>query len=131
MLEHLVQSDDESVENVLKSVNMRDIVYWIADSWEEIQPITVNKSWLKFLPKLVTSIEKLNDCDGENIVLEDLVKELPGCENSNADDVKEWLNSDEMLEITESTIVEMIEDEEECNDTEENDSLPFEKKNLS
>lgn len=126
LLEHLVKSDDESVQNVLKSVNMRNIVYWISDSWEEIESTTINKSWFKFLPKVVTAIDDLNGDDGENIALKDLMKEVPGCENCNADDVKEWLNSDEMLEITESTIVEMIEDEEECNNTEEND-LPLKK----
>ncbi|XP_071035279.1 jerky protein homolog-like [Parasteatoda tepidariorum] len=39
LLQHLVQSDDESVADVL-----RDVVYWIADSWEEVQPTTVIKS---------------------------------------------------------------------------------------
>lgn len=106
---------------------MRDVVYWIADFWEEVQPMTVIKSWTKFLPELVTPIEKINDDDSETIVLKDLVKELPGCENSNAVDLNEWLNSDDKLEITDSNIIEMMEDEEEY-EKEENDSPLSEKK---
>lgn len=59
------------------------------------------------------------------IKIQGLVKEVLGCGNCNADDAKELLNSDEMLEIAELTIVEMIEDEVESNDTEENYFLPF------
>lgn len=36
------------------------------------------------------------------------MEEVPSCENCSADNVKEWLNSDEMKEITELTIVEMV-----------------------
>lgn len=129
LLQHLVQSDDESVADVLRNVSLRDVVYWIADSWEEVQPTTVIKSWTKFVPELVTPIEKINDDDSETIVLKDLVKELPGCENSNAVDLNEWLNSDDKLEITDSSIIEMMEDEEEY-ETEENDSPLSEKKYL-
>lgn len=45
------------------------------------------------------------------------MKEVVCYENCNADDFKEWQNSDEILKITESTTLEMIEDEEECNYT--------------
>lgn len=41
-LEYLVQSDDESIENVWISVNMRDTIYLIADYREEIQSATLN-----------------------------------------------------------------------------------------
>nr|XP_042911148.1 jerky protein homolog-like [Parasteatoda tepidariorum] len=121
------QSDDESVADVLRNVSLRDVVYWIADSWEEVQPTTVIKSWTKFLPELVTPIEKINDDDSETIALKDLMKKLPGCENSNAVNLNEWLNSDDKLEITDSSIIEMTEDEEEY-ETEINDSSLSEKK---
>lgn len=64
---------------------------------------------------MITSIWNPSDDDGENIVSKDLVKEVPGCENYNADNVKEWLISDKMIKITKFTVVELIEDEKECN----------------
>lgn len=70
--------------------------------------------------------ENLNDNDGENIFYKVLMKEVLGCRNCDADDIKELLNNDEMVEITELIIVKMIEDDKECNDTEENYSLPLE-----
>lgn len=51
---------------------------------------------MKFSLKVATSIENLNDVDCENNVSKDLAKEVTDCENCNANDVSEWLNSDEI-----------------------------------
>lgn len=67
LLEHSAQSDDKIIESRLKSVNMRNTVYWIADSCKEIEFKTLNKSCLKFLPKLASSIKNLNHGNGETL----------------------------------------------------------------
>jgi len=38
----------------MKSLNIKDAIYTIADSWEELKPDTLRKSWCKIWPEVMT-----------------------------------------------------------------------------
>ncbi|GBM51017.1 hypothetical protein AVEN_199780-1 [Araneus ventricosus] len=46
--------------------------------------------------------------DEDDLPLFNLIKKIPGCENTDVTVVEKWLNSDEQLEFTDAAIVEII-----------------------
>ena len=52
LLRGLIIADDRgsSIIDYLKSINMKNVVEILAESWDEIQALTLRKSWRKILP---------------------------------------------------------------------------------
>lgn len=82
------------VHQFLKSVNMKDVVELIAESWNEIEASTLRKSWQKIIPFQAQEqsgrdyVEEVEDEEG----FIDSLHEL-GC-NLKREDIHSWLNSD-------------------------------------
>lgn len=119
LLQSLLQATEGevTVSDFLKKITMKDVVYWIASSWDEVRADTVNKSWNKILKKGPTESEQ--DDPDDNLPLAELIKKLPGCENTDISEVTEWLNSDEQQEVTDTAIVEMLSEPTEVSDDED------------
>lgn len=119
LLQSLLQATEgeNTIMDFLKTVNVKDVVYWLADSWNEVKQETLNKSWNKILK---TPEETENDSDDEdNLPLSHLIRKLPGCENSNETEVTDWINNDEQHEITDAAIIEMVNEPAEENEEDE------------
>lgn len=95
---------------------MKDVIYWVAEAWDNVKSETLKKSWRKLLQKNFdenNKNEKNEDSDtpsqeNENEQLLDLVRQLPGCEDANDNEVEEWLNQDDQYELTDNAIVECV-----------------------
>lgn len=118
LLQRLLQTTEGegTIVEFLKNTTMKDVVYWVAESWDDIKTETLKKSWNKILKKENNSC---NTTDEHDLVLARLIRKLPGREQSNENDVSEWLNSDEQFEVTDDSIVEMLNEAAEENSDED------------
>lgn len=129
LLQSILHSDDnESVIDALKKVNVKDVTYWISESWNEIKPETISKSWRKILqetpevrPDAPTDVYE----DEDDVPLSNLIRRLPGCEMAQHDAISEWMNEDEQLEVTDETIVDMVNNTQQCEDENETEAVPL------
>lgn len=117
-LSNLTNSLDEgnNFTETLRKINMKDVMFWIAECWNNIPPDTLPRSW-----KILLSNEERQDIANEHLNndLTDLLKKIPGCEDADNNDITEWMRYDEQYELTDSDIITMVnvpevEDSEEC-----------------
>lgn len=98
------RNETVSVQEAVKSINMKDVLYWSAQSWDKVKSSTLQKCWNKLYDGIFVSGETESD---ENLL--DLLTEIPGCEAIDNNDVSEWVNSDDLeLEYTDDDIVDMV-----------------------
>lgn len=107
----LATEGEESVIGFLKTVTVKDVIYWVAESWNDITPETVAKCWHLLLQNYDKCTTKSDDEDEDNMPLVRLIRKLPGCENADTQEINEWLASDEQSEVTDENIIEMVNEE--------------------
>lgn len=116
LLTHILHQDDESLVDVLKRVNLKDVIYWLGEAWAEITTETLQKSWTKILKSsgepgnLVIDRDNTNN-DEDNRVLLELISDIPGCGQDSVNDLKEWLVSDDSEELSDEMVVELVNQE--------------------
>lgn len=118
----LFQCDEnESVKGSLKKINMKHVLYWCAESWNDVKPSTLEKSWNKIFDALV--LEEASDLEDESLT--EMLKNIPGCEDINVIEADEWVNSDERQELTDEDIVQVAMgiEENEDGDTSDDDAV--------
>lgn len=84
--------DGTGIIDNLKKVNLTEVIYSIAQLSEEIEPQTLAISWRKLLSE-DENIQKMVQ-DNYNELLP-LLKQIPGCERVNDDDIQEWMEKDQ------------------------------------
>lgn len=92
--------ENTSVIDLLKKVNIKVLVYMIAESWSELPETTLVKSWRKILPSSQAAEEEVVSTDTE-ISTDDFLstfKALEGCQDVDAEDVEQWLAVDKDLQ---------------------------------
>lgn len=98
------ESSNKSLTDALKSINMKNVIYWCAQSWEKITSVTLQKSWNKLYEGLIS---EENGEDNDN--LQQMVQQIPGCEDIVQSDLNEWLQSDDAeLDLTDQDIVDAV-----------------------
>lgn len=119
----LISNIDEgnNMKDSLKKIDILDVVNWISQSWEEVEPVTLVRSWRKLLDHKADNydppIEDDNPSeDSDNNELVQLLHGVSGCEDISSEEVNEWVNSDETEELTDSDIIEMVTNSEENED---------------
>lgn len=108
LLSTLIQEIEDGHDLImkLKSINLKDVAYWVASAWTDVRAETIAKSWHKLLgDDEVIGENVLDDCH-QNIM--PLVQRFPGCEDASLDDVGNWLSADDQYEITDSEIVALV-----------------------
>ncbi|GFR09827.1 jerky protein homolog-like [Trichonephila clavata] len=99
LLSSLLSANDDGqglVQN-LKKISLLDVVGWIADAWNELESLTLVRSWTTFLdPK---GNEFVGHEDAENVNLLDLLKKVPGCAEADENDVEQWFQNDNEQDI--------------------------------
>lgn len=95
LLSSLISSMDmnnQDLISVLKKIDLLDVIGWIADSWKELEPMTLVRSWRKLLDH--SGNEFSEDTQIESIDLIDVMKKVPGCEETSHNDVRIWMEED-------------------------------------
>lgn len=128
-----LEADNLDLLKVLKSVNMKDVVYMSAKAYDEIPPSTFVKSWKKLWPNIEDKIDQanttadepnnilVNEPDDNAALLHDL-RQLPNCGPIVEEDVLEWINSEKELHnevLNDDEIAECVirQENEKDNDT--------------
>lgn len=90
-LRNLIEDEAIPLVDKIKQTNIKDVVYWAAESWEKVTVHMLRKSWTKLWPSLEFE-DNGPEHDGENLL--QLVQTIPGCEDADAEDVNEWMGAD-------------------------------------
>ncbi|GBN55580.1 hypothetical protein AVEN_94508-1 [Araneus ventricosus] len=85
----LYQCSSDYVQQLIKNVTIKDIIYWVSESWDKVTQNYLVKSWKKLWPSLADS-SKVEQ--GRAIL--PLIKCIPGCEDATEHTVTEWLSCD-------------------------------------
>ena len=72
----------------MKGLTIKDAVYWVSQTWEDVSPITVNKSWKKLIP----SGDADNSSDAKEVASSDVFMDLFQ-ELGYSTDNESWQNS--------------------------------------
>ncbi|XP_014276200.1 jerky protein homolog-like [Halyomorpha halys] len=111
LLESLLNEskDSKSLDEVLKRINLKDVIYCLAEAWDNLKEFTLEKSWSKVIEDSVSEIPSENTIDEiSSEEMNSLIKKFPGYENVDNSEVVEWLNSDTHYELTDQEIVEVV-----------------------
>ncbi|XP_046492917.1 jerky protein homolog-like [Neodiprion pinetum] len=103
-------SKGSSLLDSLKSVSIKEVIFWIADSWNKVLPDTLRKSWSTLWPLDSTSqsegtpsSDESSDTAGGTEILDEfceVMKNHGGLSNVNGDDIRSWFHSDNTLNPT-------------------------------
>ena len=105
----------------LKKIDLLDVVGWISESWDEVQPVSLLRSWRKLLDHGGNEFQECRK-ETENCELVDLLKKIPGCEEATDGDVGEWMGRDENGKLLgDSEIVTVMREIEEKDEEESED----------
>ncbi|KYN04682.1 Jerky-like protein [Cyphomyrmex costatus] len=107
------QTRNIDVITYLKSVTIKDAIYWISDAWDEVTTSTIFKCWKNILPKEFFENNNNSSLLESNAEIINYFHQINNYENINEEDVEEWIvRSDDIFpeipsnkEILESVIV--------------------------
>ncbi|GFW24404.1 jerky protein homolog-like [Trichonephila clavipes] len=85
----LLQPMDQGVLQKLKQIY--HVVYWSAESWENVTDQSLIKSWKKLWPTLEYAE---NQPENDVTSLLQLVQTIPSCEKAGERDINEWMKED-------------------------------------
>lgn len=84
----------EELTAKLKKIDLLDVIGWVSQSWIELETITLIRSWRKLLDHAGNDLSRDDGINSENSDLIELMKKIPGCEESSSNDVNEWMDLD-------------------------------------
>ncbi|XP_018373175.1 PREDICTED: jerky protein homolog-like [Trachymyrmex cornetzi] len=127
----------QKLTDSLEKVNLKKVVFWIAQSWKEIKPEIMKKSW----NKLFNFSEKEKDLENIDLPkqkeelrnkLFEMAKSLLGPERVMETNIEEWITGDDReLDYTDAEIVALVEQkssEESSSESDEEVVEPIERK---
>lgn len=93
-LRSLIEDDDSSltIQDKIKKVNLKNVIYWSAESWESVSEQTIRKSWNKIWPTLTYEETVQENNDTQHVI--NLLQNIPGCEDACEEDINEWATAD-------------------------------------
>ncbi|GFV47922.1 uncharacterized protein TNCV_3043941 [Trichonephila clavipes] len=90
-LRTLIEDDTVSLVAKIKQTNMKDVVYWSAESWENVTDQTLIKFWKKLWPTLEYAE---NQPENDVTSLLQQVQTIPGCEEAGERYINKWIEED-------------------------------------
>lgn len=114
----LIEGDTIPLVQKIKQTNIKDVVYWAAESWENVTVGAIRKSW----KKLWTSLDfEENSIENDAVNLIPLIQNIPGCEDAVEADVNEWMAADADIAetLTDDDIITAVTQEQVQSDGEE------------
>ena len=95
LLRKLLMADAEGLSMVafVKTINIKDVVYMIADAWENLLASTLSKSWLNILgSSCMLSPESEPETSNQDESCESLLQQVD--DTLTPEEVEDWLNVD-------------------------------------
>lgn len=90
-LKFLLEDESVPLTETIKRTNIKDVVYWSDESWEDVSDQAIRKSW----SKLWTDLEFMeNAAENDTVNLLPLIQNIPGCEGAIEADLNEWMEAD-------------------------------------
>lgn len=78
--------------NKLKKIDLMDVISWVSQCWNELEPMTLVRSWRKLLDHSGNEFfAQEKECDTQFV---NLTREIPGCEDAVEEDVRDWMELD-------------------------------------
>ncbi|GFU06604.1 DDE-1 domain-containing protein [Trichonephila clavipes] len=90
-LRTLIEDDTVSLVAKIKQTNMKDVVYWSAESWKNVTDQTLIKFWKKLWPTLEYAE---NQPENDVTSLLQQVQTIPGCEEAGERYINKWIEED-------------------------------------
>lgn len=119
----LLDEEGHSMVTYVKTINMKDVVYTSAASWEKITPLTLSKSWLKLLGEgHSTESDPPEQESSDDPSCEELAQMLDA--DLTETDIQEWTEADSndpghQLYTDEEIISQVTGSEELCSEEED------------
>lgn len=111
LLQTLIEEDCSlSILEKLKKITIKDVIYWVAESWNNTSKNLLQRSWTKLWPSLEFVETPLTTRDDETELLH-LFQKVPGCEDAEKGCLEEWAALDDNEECTEHDIVSVVQDQ--------------------
>ncbi|XP_046424688.1 jerky protein homolog-like [Neodiprion fabricii] len=100
------REDGIDVIRYLRSVNLREVIHWVNDAWEEIRPSSISRCWEKLLP-VIRENQNVRNASSQTITSSEILCALHRIDefkNLTENQVDEWI-AYENTEATSSTIM--------------------------
>ncbi|GBM51540.1 hypothetical protein AVEN_130216-1 [Araneus ventricosus] len=81
----------DSVLQLTKNVTIKDVIYWVSESWNNVTQNCLLKWWKKLWPNLADSI-KVEQGEANKSEILPLIKCIPDCKEATEHTVTEWLS---------------------------------------
>ncbi|GBL79209.1 Tigger transposable element-derived protein 2 [Araneus ventricosus] len=125
LLRKLIESDGsfDSVLQLIKNVTIKDVIYWVSESWDSVTQNCLVKSRKKLWPSLADS-NKVKQGEANKSEILPLIKCIPGCEDATEHTVTEWLSCDSEANqlYTDEEIISLVQNKpQDDSDLEESD----------
>lgn len=128
----LLECENQSIEALLrawKAINMRDVVFQTAESWDIVDRTTIVDSWRKVWPSLytelvdsgATNIYEPESSIADDSALVDMLRGLPGGE-VDEEEVAKWVtgeNNEDDQCLTDEEIIKSVQEEMDESDEED------------
>ena len=99
LLRKLIMADEEGLSMItfVKGINIKDVVYMIADAWNDVLSSTLCKSWFKLLGSNISKNPQTSDSNASDSAdlsesCESIAKQLDS--SLTSEDIAEWLAAD-------------------------------------
>jgi hypothetical protein len=139
LLSFILSNDEEDHMVMLKKIDVLDVIRFVSEAWNQVEPITVIRSWRKLLDHKATNecwgtinnfneTENFESSEGQEKVIDrdidtellELLAEMPRCSEIVRGDINAWMDADDEHDMTDNDIIDMV-NEERTNDPDEND----------
>ncbi|XP_067140340.1 jerky protein homolog-like [Centruroides vittatus] len=116
---------EKPIQQVYAEINLKDAMYMAAEAWATVKQTTLATAWNKLLPS-DESIAAPEEPPNSQFVsqLFDLIKECPGFEECDKENIQDWLKCDvnnpgSQILSDDEIIASVIDNQDSCNDEEE------------
>ncbi|XP_018574376.1 jerky protein homolog-like [Anoplophora glabripennis] len=114
----------EDLTTHLKKVNLKDVMFWLAQSWHEMKPETLMKSWRK-----TVDFSKDNlSVEAPVLPLLEMARSLPSEDPLTENDVEEWIRGDDVeLDYTDEEIASIVQERQRIEESSSDEEIIFQK----
>ncbi|XP_055714421.1 jerky protein homolog-like [Phlebotomus papatasi] len=119
-----------NVLNAIKAIDILKTIAWISQAWTQVDSNTIARSWKRVFEitfssdvsgdeQLLNYEDNTDEGDVEHLI--QLANALPHNDSITEDDIAIWLQSDNSLDMSDSTIVDMVRNKNDISEQEVHD----------
>ncbi|XP_017796808.1 PREDICTED: tigger transposable element-derived protein 2-like [Habropoda laboriosa] len=79
----------------LKEINLNNVIYMAANSWDKIKSETIMKSRKKLLPKITIELAEIEENSTVRHECEDMLRNVRECRDINENEIEHWFTCDD------------------------------------